>query len=113
MFGLKNYKGDRDITNNDYHRSEDSALLKQELENFLNLNEGDCKWDIRHGLSRSILFTRNSDAIKSEISNKIIEFYGDRVTKVHSMYMYYEGNKITFTGKIDTIYGTFEVGGAR
>lgn len=113
MKGLKNYKGDRDISDNDYHSVEDSELLVQELQNFINLDEGSCAWDIRHGLSHQILFSHNESAIKSEIRNKILEYYGDRVLDVFDMIVNYEGSKITFTGKITTIYGDYEIGGVR
>ena len=113
MKGLKNYKGDRDISNNKFHIVEDSKLLVQQLQNFLNLDEGSCTWDIRHGLSRRILFSRNESAIKSEIRNKILEYYGDRVINVTDMNVYYNNNEIKFTAKITTIYGEYEIGGVR
>lgn len=113
MKGLKNYKGERDLSDNKMHLVEDSELLIQQLKNFLHINEGDCPWDIRHGLSRKILYSTNDDAIKSEIRNKIIEYYGDRVLNVTDMVVNYEDKKIIFTGKISTIYGEYEIGGAR
>ena len=113
MKGLKNYKGERDLSDNKMHLVEDSELLIQQLQNFLHINEGDCPWDIRHGLSRRILYSTNDDAIKSEIRNKVIEYYGDRVLNVTDMTVNYEDKKIIFTGKISTIYGEYEIGGAR
>lgn len=113
MRGIKNYKGDRIITDNNYQSVEDSQLLVQELQNFLNLDEGSCVWDIRHGLSREILYSHNVDAIKSEIRNKILEYYGDRVIEVFDMNVAYENKKIIFTGKINTIYGEYDIGGVR
>ncbi len=113
MKGIKNYKGDRDLSENKMHLVEDSQLLVQQLQNFLNLDEGSCAWDIRHGLSRRILFSHNESAIKSEIRNKILEYYGDRVDDVFDMTVTYEGSKIIFTGKITTIYGNYTIGGVR
>lgn len=113
MKGLENYKGERNLENNEMHLVEDSALLIQELQNFIHLNEGDCPWDLRHGLSRAILFSYNDEAIKTEIRNKILEFYGDRVNDVFDMNIYRENSGIKFTGKISTIYGNLEIGGGR
>lgn len=114
MRGLKNYKGDRDITDNTYHTVIELDLLLQELQNFVNISEGDCAWDIRHGLSRRILLSKNIPAIKSEIYNKIIEYYGDRVLSVYDMKINFEGTKTIFNCKINTIYGQdIEIGGVR
>lgn len=114
MKGIKNYKGDRDITDKKYHIVIENDLLLQELQNFVNISEGDCAWDIRHGLSRKILLSRNEKAIKSEIYNKIIEFYGDRVLDVYDMVVTFENTKTIFECKIKTIYGQdLSIGGAR
>lgn len=114
MKGIKNYKGDRNIYNQDYHIVEDNKLLLQELQNFINISAGDCAWDIRHGLSRDILLSKNESAIKSEISNKILEYYGDRVLNIYDMKVNFNGTKTEFTAKIKTIYGQeFELGGVR
>ena len=114
MFGLKNTKGVRDTSDKKYHRVYDSELLCQELENFCHLDEGMCFWNKRHGLSRRILFSRNREAIKSEIRNKILEFYSERVTDVTNIVVIIEGNKTSFSAEIDTIYGTtLEMGGER
>lgn len=114
MKGIKNYKGDRNIDNQDYHIVEDNKLLLQELQNFVNISAGDCAWDIRHGLDRNILLSRNESAIKSEINNKIIEYYGDRVLDVYDMVVTFENTKTIFSCKIKTIYGQeYEIGGAR
>lgn len=114
MKGLKNYKGDRNIDNQDYHIVEDGDLLIQELQNFINISAGDCAWDIRHGLSRDILLSKNESAIKSEINNKIIEFYGDRVLEVYDMVVIFDQTQTKFTAKIKTIYGQeFQIGGVR
>lgn len=114
MKAIKNYKGDRDITGQDYRIVEDNKTLLQELQNFVNISTGDCVWDVRHGLDRNILLSRNEKAIKSEINNKIIEYYGDRVLEVYDMVVTFENTKTTFSCKIKTIYGQeYEIGGAR
>lgn len=114
MKAIKNYKGDRDISGQDYHIVEDNKTLLQELQNFVNISAGDCVWDVRHGLDRNILLSRNEKAIKSEINNKIIEYYGDRVLEVYDMVVTFENTKTTFGCKIKTIYGQeYEIGGAR
>lgn len=114
MKAIKNYKGDRDISEQDYHIIKDSDVLLQELQNFINISEGDCIWDIRHGLNRGILLSKNVSAIKSEISNKILEYYGDRVLGVYDMTVQFENTKTIFNCKIKTIYGQeYEIGGAR
>lgn len=114
MFGLKNIKGERSIEDGAFARVSDSDLLCQELENFCHLDEGMCFWDRRHGLSRRILFSRNSDAIKSEIRNKILEYYSERVTDVVNITVDISGYSTSFSGEIETIYGvTLEVGGER
>lgn len=114
MKAIKNYKGDRDISGQDYHIVEDNKTLLQELQNFVNILAGDCVWDVRHGLDRNILLSRNEKAIKSEINNKIIEYYGDRVLEVYDMVVTFENTKTTFSCKIKTIYGQeYEIGGAR
>lgn len=114
MKAIKNYKGDRDISGQDYHIVEDNKTLLQELQNFVNISSGDCAWDIRHGLDRNILLSRNESAIKSEINNKIIEYYGDRVLDVYDMVVTFENTKTIFNCKIKTVYGQeYEIGGAR
>lgn len=114
MKGLKNYKGNREIINNDFSQVKDSNLLVQELQNFLNIDEGDCIWDLRHGLSRKVLLSHNDEAIKSEIINKIFEFYGDRVLEIKNVKIIRENEDISFKAEIITIYGiNYEVGGKR
>lgn len=114
MKAIKNYKGDRDISGQDYRIVEDNKTLLQELQNFVNISAGDCVWDVRHGLDRNILLSRNEKAIKSEINNKIIEYYGDRVLEVYDMVVTFENTKTIFGCKIKTIYGQeYEIGGAR
>jgi len=114
MFGLKNTKGERYIEDENFERVSDSELLRQELENFCHLDEGMCFWDRRHGLSRRILFSRNISAIKSEIRNKILEYYSERVTDVINISVTIDGYKTSFSGEIETIYRTIlEVGGER
>lgn len=114
MRGIKNYKGDRNIDNQKYHTLKDKELLLQQVQNFINISAGDCVWDIRHGLDREILLSHNVDAIKSEIYNKILEYYGDRITDVFNMRVKFEESKTIFNAKIKTIYGEdLEIGGVR
>lgn len=114
MFGLKNEKGERATENGAFVRRSDSKLLCQELENFCHLDEGMCFWDRRHGLSRRILFSRNKEAIKSEVRNKILEYYGDRITDVVNISVIVAKKRTSFSGEIKTIYGTtLAVGGER
>ena len=121
MIGIKNYKGSNVIVEikltrsndirKDYERAEDLELLIQELTNFYHIYSGECFWDIDHGLSKKIIFSRNKNAIKSEVKNKTLKYYGDRVKDMYDINVEIEELNTIFTAKISTIYGEIEVGG--
>lgn len=121
MKGIKNYKGSNVIAEikltrsndirKDYEIVEDLKLLIQELTNFYHIYSGECFWDIEHGLNKRIIFSRNKSAIKSEIRNKTLKYYGDRVKNMYEMNVEIEDSNTLFTAKISTIYGEVEIGG--
>lgn len=121
MKGIKNYKGNNVIAEikltrsndirKDYEIVEDLKLLIQELTNFYHIYSGECFWDIDHGLSKKIIFSRNKNAIKSEVKNKTLKYYGDRVKDMYDINVEIEEFNTIFTAKISTIYGEIEVGG--
>lgn len=121
MKGIKNYKGNNVIAEikltrsndirKDYEIVEDLKLLIQELTNFYHIYSEECFWDIEHGLNKRIIFSRNKSAIKSEIRNKTLKYYGDRVKNIYEMNVEIEGSNTLFTAKISTVYGEVEIGG--
>lgn len=111
MFGRENYKGKDVIENGDFKRVDDKKLLLQELQNFYHIFTGECFWDKNHGLDRSILFSRNKSAIQSEIINKTLKYYGDRVLSFENVNITIEDNKTTFIADINTTFGKITIGG--
>ena len=112
MFGRKNYKGEDIISGKDFERVEEKELLLQELQNFYHIFIGECFWDKNHGLDKNILFSQNKSAIQSEIINKTLKYYGDRVLSFENInIIIIEDKKTTFTADINTTFGKITVGG--
>lgn len=111
MFGRRNYKGEDIISNKNFERVEDKELLLQELQNFYHIFAGECFWDKNHGLDKKILFSQNKSAIQSEIVNKTLKYYGERILNFNNIKITIEENKTTFKAEINTIFGKILVGG--
>lgn len=111
MFGRENFKGEDIIVDGKLQRVEEKDLLLQELQNFYHIFAGECFWDKNHGLDKTILFSQNKTAIQSEIINKTLKYYGDRVLNFQNVNITIEDKKTTFIAEINTIFGKITVGG--
>ncbi len=111
MFGRENYKGKDIIENGDFKRVEGKELLLQELQNFYHIFAGECFWDKNHGLDKKVIFSQNKSAIQSEIVNKTLKYYKDRVLSFENIKVEIENNKTIFTANINTVFGKITVGG--
>lgn len=121
MKGLANYKGNDEIIEEtsitkNYSTKKlkivsDLELLIQELQNFYHIFSGECFWDIEHGLSKEVLFSKNKEAISSEIRNKTLKYYSDRVIEVYDIKVNIDNNLTSFSAKLKTIYGDTAIGG--
>ena len=103
MTGISFTKGSFDNT-----KISDLELLAQEIENFVLCDPLSCEWDINAGLDRKIIFSNNESAIKSEVYNKIMRYFSERVSDVYNIEATAK-EKVTVKATIDTIYGKFSL----
>lgn len=99
MIGCSFYKG-----NFGNSQVSDLELLAQEIENFVYCDPASCEWDTNAGLDRKIIFSNNEGAIKSEVYNKIMKYFSDRVNDVYDIEVSAK-EKVTVKATMSTIYG--------
>jgi len=108
MKGLKMFKGNLFVENNDFIKLENAELLAQEIENLIYSDPKSCFWDTDRGLDRKIIFGQIKSQIESEVRNKILKYFKDRVLEVINIKIE-TGKKTLVTGEISTVYGKINI----
>lgn len=107
---LKMVKGDLLIKDNDFSLINDADKLAQEIENLLYSDTRSIFWNNKRGLDRSIIFYGTVQQIKSEVENKILQFFKSEVLSVLNIEIKKQ-EKIKVTARISTIYKEILISG--